>query len=470
MISPQLIPMILLCFLSILSYRGLKAGQTEPFGQKELQQGIVKISAKTETGIRRVGAGIVIGRDKKYVFILTPFHLIDDINGDPSATEVTIHYKGHWQAYSGTIYAEYLSSLDVAIIYCKAPSSFDFPIWDMAGDSIEVDQLVSMIGHPHPDWNIRKNHVIASSKSIDKPFFFTTTPYGIRGGFSGGAVWNEHKEIMGMILKVSSQEACILSMHPIKRIMEDWGIPTNYLLFPNERAYRLIELIRNAQKEHVGESCSDEANQHFDKEDLDRMLEEKVPQQLQQDLTDDPEFQEIIDAIENMLPFERQKLFEVAEKTYTLTWKQLGEVSCSGQSPEGQAAEREIVWVIVEKAKELLIPPLTIVISEPNTRLRPGTHFRVLGRFPYQDHSFYWLVLFDLENDAVWSMLPLFTDEFDVELIIPEEFYQGKIALLQVQPQLNTSFEESFNSIIITPQYTPEPGSYGVILESFINN
>lgn len=122
---------------------------------------------------------------------------------------------------------------------------------------------------------------------------------------------------------------------------------------PLPKPDKLIEIILKEQRDNVRESYGELAGQNFTAKDLEDFKKAGTPANITARLKTDAEFLEIVLAIKQMPPTERQKLLLRGVNTFKPTWEQLGRIDRAGQSKAGQMAERMIAEAIVNLVKEL---------------------------------------------------------------------------------------------------------------------
>jgi hypothetical protein len=114
----------------------------------------------------------------------------------------------------------------------------------------------------------------------------------------------------------------------------------------------LQEIIKSKQRQKVKTSY-DEYN-CFTDIDLQDFKKSKTPDQAVNELIEDNSFIDLIIAIKDMNPADRQKLFETSSNIAKPTWTTLGSVSSEGQTEAGHEAELLIAKAIVSKIKEMI--------------------------------------------------------------------------------------------------------------------
>lgn len=122
---------------------------------------------------------------------------------------------------------------------------------------------------------------------------------------------------------------------------------------PLTRADLLIQIITEQQQENVRESYGEAAGQNFSERDLKDFIQKETPRNIAEQLKTDNQFLDVILAIKQMSPGERQKLLNRALNTYKPTWAQIGKIDPKGQTDAGQQAEKMIAKAIVDLVNRL---------------------------------------------------------------------------------------------------------------------
>ena len=117
---------------------------------------------------------------------------------------------------------------------------------------------------------------------------------------------------------------------------------------------QLIQIIEQQQRLHVKASVNEWASGSFTEADLKHFLQEKVANQVAEQLKHDNQFISVVAAIQALPPTQRQKLLRTARKPLHPTWAQLGRISPEGQTQAGQTAEMTLATAIVDLAEQLL--------------------------------------------------------------------------------------------------------------------
>lgn len=120
------------------------------------------------------------------------------------------------------------------------------------------------------------------------------------------------------------------------------------------KQHPLMELIKQQQAVHVGQSYGEWAEQCFTWDDLEGFNECEVPGRIVEELKKDAEFAELVAQIRQMAPPARNELLRQAGNTFKPTWRQLGRISPAGQTDAGQQAERRVAAAIVGLVRQML--------------------------------------------------------------------------------------------------------------------
>lgn len=116
----------------------------------------------------------------------------------------------------------------------------------------------------------------------------------------------------------------------------------------------LAEIIMEQQRKNIKESYGEQAYQCFTDEDLRQFVQNETPQKVTDALKWDNRFIDLVLAIKDMNPSDRQKFLNSCLRPLRQTWAQLGRISPEGQTEAGQRAEMMIATSIVDLAKNLV--------------------------------------------------------------------------------------------------------------------
>ncbi len=133
-------------------------------------------------------------------------------------------------------------------------------------------------------------------------------------------------------------------------------------LSPTTKPDRLIEIIKELQKEFVRESYGVYDGQNFTDEDLNDFINRKKTDEIEKRLKSSNDFAATIAVIREMPPAEQEKLLNMARQTYKETWGQKGldpavtppDTLRKYQTDAGQEAEKMIAKTVVNLATKMI--------------------------------------------------------------------------------------------------------------------
>ena len=114
----------------------------------------------------------------------------------------------------------------------------------------------------------------------------------------------------------------------------------------------LQDIIKSKQSQKVKDSYND--YNCFTNDDLQNFIKNRIPDQAVNELMEDNSFIDLIIAIKDMDPVERQKLLKTSSNIAKPTWVTLGSKSSDGQTESGHEAELLIAKAIVSKINEMI--------------------------------------------------------------------------------------------------------------------
>lgn len=225
--------MIFLPIAILMSMAPLHAQQEEPRGGNvatQVSDLIVHIEAFKPR--REDGAGIVVGTDADWVYIATARHVVTLVR-DPSipADSVRVEFEAgrvFIPAEIDTIAVE--ANLDVAVIRVSRAAAVDAgfrPVLDRLGDSENLGpgSEVRPVGCPGSNcWRAPSPPDRVLFASPVEILFQTTF---VRGGSSGGGIFNRWDEVVGMVQRVEPPGAYAMPMDLVLEIIEAWGRPVS---------------------------------------------------------------------------------------------------------------------------------------------------------------------------------------------------------------------------------------------------
>lgn len=199
-----------------------------------LKKGVVKLTVQTTEGGRETGAGIVIGRTDNVVFVLTALHVVSKAR----AIEVEFFDKRHI-AFPGKQIGPQLDVLDLAVVAVDPPSGKTipdtFPSFTRGNvETLQIGAYVSPIGHPQGlDWQetVRAN-TLQRVNDPEESRLFRFTNQSIERGNSGGPVFDERGQLIGMVTHLAQAgHAVAVKIGAVLDQLKEWRVSTSQLTF-----------------------------------------------------------------------------------------------------------------------------------------------------------------------------------------------------------------------------------------------
>lgn len=119
----------------------------------------------------------------------------------------------------------------------------------------------------------------------------------------------------------------------------------------------LTTIIKEQQRANVKESIGESASESFTSEDLAQFDKSNALATIATQLKQNNRFIDVVLAVRQMKPSERQDLLTRCSQIARPTWTQLGKISPEGQTVAGQKAEKKIAAAIVDLVKNLVRLP-----------------------------------------------------------------------------------------------------------------
>lgn len=179
---------------------------------------------------REDGAGIVVGEDSAWVYIATAAHVITfDRDQSIVADSVRVEFASERTFVSATI-DTFSVDLDLGVIRVSreaAVSAGYRAVLDRLGDSnaIRPGSEVSPVGCPGSNcWRAPSPADRVLSANPVEILFQTSF---VRGGSSGGGIFNRWDEVVGMVSRVEPPGAYALPMDFVVGTIQAWGRPVS---------------------------------------------------------------------------------------------------------------------------------------------------------------------------------------------------------------------------------------------------
>ena len=241
---------VLCCSLAVLT---LAWGQDARLSNEKLAQNlIVKITGdmgEAENNI--VGAGIIVAQEGDFVYLATADHVIR--RGLDEARNLKVQFR-FWPGSSITakLLENRSQKLDFAMLRVNlrdsemTPERFRQHIhFDQVGYVTNTEEQLHLrdelypIGHPGIDWHIALNPG-KFRQVVDR--LTIRFEYDCEQGHSGGGVFTEKWDLVGMLQSQFGKDCEALSIEGIRAKLDEWGLPMNLSpLSPQKRLSRKIE-------------------------------------------------------------------------------------------------------------------------------------------------------------------------------------------------------------------------------------
>jgi hypothetical protein len=196
-----------LATVSILLHGGLaRSAQSSVSVQQRMQQlqqaqqqeierlarGIVRIEA--EKDVKDTGTGIVLTSAPGSVTILTALHVVD------GARSISVFfYDNRMKPFTARKLPKHSTALDLAVLEVDAAPGIsvpaDLPKFNFAANA--TIQLTQHIWSVNGEWNVVPNNLTRLSHDGD-PQKFEYSNVSVGEGFSGGPIFNDYEDIIGM--------------------------------------------------------------------------------------------------------------------------------------------------------------------------------------------------------------------------------------------------------------------------------
>jgi hypothetical protein len=178
-----------------------------------------------------------------------------------------------------------------------------------------------------------------------------------------GTVWHTERRIAALeqyseILKQKNAQGAAESAPPapassfatLEQLRQDSSVTE----LGDARPEKLADIIREQQKAHIKTSTGETAWQAFTDDDLKKFIDDRVAEQVAEDLKHDDLFISVVVTVKQMPPAQRQALLRSCDKLFHPTWAQLGRIGPEGTTEAGQRAEILIANAVVSMVKDLL--------------------------------------------------------------------------------------------------------------------
>jgi hypothetical protein len=178
------------------------------------------------------GAGLLVGQTRGQIFIATANHVVRRGDGRVLSPRVTLRAYGGG-TYAADVLPVFDRALDVAVIAIPAPPLEQLNLCRRQGQLLAVlsssysgpepGHAVQALGHPNGrPWAGTTGGGTLQEWSLDRISFESVT---LSPGHSGGALVNEDKALIGMVLRDAAPFGEAISIESLLRRVDDWGLP-----------------------------------------------------------------------------------------------------------------------------------------------------------------------------------------------------------------------------------------------------
>jgi hypothetical protein len=192
---------------------------------------VVSIRTELPGSVVQAGAGIIVGATQDSVYIVTAKHvLVDQYDPDARPTSLTIQF---WRDTTRTVDASIRmmaeGEVDIAVIAVANDDALAEAgyraVEDRLGDATRLGPgaKVSPVGCPPGNcWKAPTSPDGVLASSYDRVFFETSF---VQEGSSGGGLFNEWDEVVGMVTRLSPPGAIGYPINYVTGVLRSEGVP-----------------------------------------------------------------------------------------------------------------------------------------------------------------------------------------------------------------------------------------------------
>lgn len=194
-------------------------------------------SSEPCTGTPRLGgAGVIVGVDAKWIYVVTARHVVVLVVERPSESDTALRADRVWVRLFGRsdttrVQAELRQSdsmgYDIAVIRVarSAIPGWTPPAFDRLGDPdlLAFGDAVSPMGCPQGIcWGVPAPADRFVAADGDRIVFQSSS---VGGGSSGGALFNQRWEVVGLVTEAEFPRADALTMDKVVSVLRAWKVP-----------------------------------------------------------------------------------------------------------------------------------------------------------------------------------------------------------------------------------------------------
>ena len=196
--------------------------------QEEVNRLVVHIVDENQ---QTMGAGIIFGVGKNDLYIATANHVVRRrIDDRPRAIRLGVEIRGGTKILRAVLLSTFNKYLDLAVL--KVPNLHFanleslFPL-DRLGDpnTLRFGDALHVVGHPRGEtWDVHVDPFPFKVKKRDNLEFETTL---LQPGHSGGGLFNERWELVGMVKSHTEVRGIATRIDVIIKTLRAWGYPVS---------------------------------------------------------------------------------------------------------------------------------------------------------------------------------------------------------------------------------------------------
>ena len=187
-------------------------------------------------GRKTIGAGIIVGTAADRLYIATANHVVRQ--GKRSLEQVRVRLKFlPGQEFEAEVLSDFDRSLDLGVLSVKGIEALAIPLaeipFTLLGESADLDRGDEVFAIGYPRGKRWRANVVPDPISENRGDELAFESQLVAKGHSGGGLFNDHWELVGMIIADQPPDGVATSIEAILATLTDWGYPVN--LSPGQR-------------------------------------------------------------------------------------------------------------------------------------------------------------------------------------------------------------------------------------------
>lgn len=213
---------VVVCAASRLDAQGAPAGAAG-----ETEQIVVMIRG-TLDGQETIGAGILVGSANDRLYVVTANHVVR--RGASEASDLRVELRSlPGEPLPATVTTRFDARRDVAVLSIAGVRARGIDVARLPFDRMGTPGTLARgsgvyaLGHPQGrPWgmNVAPSPIVSASDSL---LVFETAQ--VVPGHSGGALLDQRREIVGLVLEVQPPEATARNIAQVLGLLREWGFP-----------------------------------------------------------------------------------------------------------------------------------------------------------------------------------------------------------------------------------------------------